>query len=72
MKAKGVSHIAVCVADLEKSLEFYRDILRLTVKLHTRWRGGPVRNRQRRTSSPELPERWPTYISTTPIRLSHF
>ena len=35
MKAKGVSHIAVCVADLEKSLEFYRDILGLTVKLHT-------------------------------------
>ena len=35
MKAKGVSHIAVCVADLEKSLKFYRDILGLAVKLHT-------------------------------------
>jgi len=35
MKAKGVSHIAVCVADLEKSLEFYRDILGLTVKMQT-------------------------------------
>ena len=35
MKARGVSHIAVCVADLEKSLVFYRDILGLTVKLHT-------------------------------------
>ena len=35
MKAKGVSHIAVCVADLEKSLAFYRDILGLTVRLHT-------------------------------------
>jgi len=35
LKAKSVSHIAVCVADLEKSLEFYRDILGLTVKLHT-------------------------------------
>ena len=35
MKAKGVSHIAICVADLERSLEFYRDILGLTVKLHT-------------------------------------
>jgi len=35
LKVKGVSHIAVCVADLEKSLEFYRDILGLTVKLHT-------------------------------------
>ena len=34
MKARGVSHIAVCVANLEKSLEFYRDILGLTVKLH--------------------------------------
>ncbi|MCH8800924.1 MAG: VOC family protein [Chloroflexi bacterium] len=35
MKVKGVSHIAVCVADLEKSLEFYRDILGLTVKMRT-------------------------------------
>lgn len=34
MKVRGVSHIAVCVADLEKSLEFYRDILGLTVKMH--------------------------------------
>jgi len=34
LKARGVSHIAVCVADLEKSLEFYRDVLGLTVKLH--------------------------------------
>ncbi|PKB72308.1 MAG: hypothetical protein BZY87_01015 [SAR202 cluster bacterium Io17-Chloro-G6] len=35
MKAKGVSHIAVCVADLEKSLEFYRDLLGMTVRMHT-------------------------------------
>ena len=35
MKARGVSHIAVCVADLEKSLEFYRDKLGLVVKMHT-------------------------------------
>ena len=35
MKARGVSHIAVCVADLEKSLVFYRDILGLTVKMQT-------------------------------------
>ena len=35
MKVKGVSHIAICVADLEKSLEFYRDILGLTVKMRT-------------------------------------
>ena len=35
MKAKGVSHIAVCVADLEKSLGFYRDILGMTVRMHT-------------------------------------
>ena len=32
---KGVSHIAVCVADLEKSLEFYRDKLGLVVKMQT-------------------------------------
>lgn len=35
MKAKGVSHIAVCVADLERSLHFYRDLLGLTVRMHT-------------------------------------
>ena len=35
MKTRGVSHIAVCVADLEKSLEFYRDKLGLVVKMHT-------------------------------------
>ncbi len=35
MIAKGVSHIAVCVADLEKSLEFYREKLGLVVKMHT-------------------------------------
>ena len=35
MKAKGVSHIAVCVADLEKSLGFYRDLLGLTVRMQT-------------------------------------
>ena len=35
MRAKGVSHIAVCVADLERSLQFYRDLLGLTVRLHT-------------------------------------
>ena len=35
MKAKGVSHIAICVADLEKSLEFYRDHLGLIVKMQT-------------------------------------
>ena len=31
MKAKGISHIAVCVRDLDKSLVFYRDILGMTV-----------------------------------------
>ncbi len=35
MKANGVSHIAVCVADLDRSLHFYRDLLGLTVRLHT-------------------------------------
>ncbi len=35
MQAKGVSHIAVCVADLERSLYFYRDLLGLTVRMHT-------------------------------------
>jgi len=35
MKAKAFSHIAVCVRDLDKSLEFYRDILGMTVTLDT-------------------------------------
>ena len=35
MKAKGVSHIAVCVADLDRSLHFYRDLMGLTVRMHT-------------------------------------
>lgn len=35
MQAMGVSHIAVCVADLGRSLHFYRDLLGLTVRLHT-------------------------------------
>ena len=35
MIAKGVSHIAVCVRDLKKSLEFYRDFLGMKVTLQT-------------------------------------
>ena len=35
MITKGVSHIAICVTDLEKSLEFYRDQLGLVVKMNT-------------------------------------
>ena len=35
MRAKGVSHIAICVRNLEASLKFYRDILGLKVRLHT-------------------------------------
>ena len=31
MEATGVSHIAVCVRDLDRSLAFYRDILGMTV-----------------------------------------
>ena len=31
MDAIGVSHIAICVRDLEQSLAFYRDILGMRV-----------------------------------------
>ena len=31
MNATGVSHIAICVSDLDKSLAFYRDILGMKV-----------------------------------------
>lgn len=33
MEATGVSHIAICVRDMEKSLAFYRDILGMKVTL---------------------------------------
>ena len=33
MDATGVSHIAICVRDLDKSLEFYQDILGMRVTL---------------------------------------
>ncbi len=32
MNSSGISHIAVCVRDLDKSLEFYRDILGMNVE----------------------------------------
>ena len=32
MNASGVSHIAICVRDLDKSLEFYRDVLGMIVQ----------------------------------------
>lgn len=35
MKVKGIAHIAMCVSDLEQSLNFYRDVLGMTVQLHT-------------------------------------
>lgn len=35
MKTTGIAHIAICVSNLEKSLAFYRDLLGMTVKLHT-------------------------------------
>ena len=31
MESSGISHIAVCVADMDKSLAFYRDILGMKV-----------------------------------------
>ena len=31
MESSGISHIAVCVADMDKSLVFYRDILGMKV-----------------------------------------
>ena len=35
MKAKAISHIAVCVRDLDESLAFYRDALGMTVTFDT-------------------------------------
>ncbi|MDA0263505.1 MAG: VOC family protein [Chloroflexi bacterium] len=35
MKAKSISHIAVCVSDLDRSLAFYQGILGMTVSLDT-------------------------------------
>ena len=33
MDATGVSHIAICVRDIDRSLTFYRDILGMRVTL---------------------------------------
>jgi catechol 2,3-dioxygenase-like lactoylglutathione lyase family enzyme len=33
MEASGISHIAICVKDMDKSLEFYRDVLGMTVEM---------------------------------------
>jgi len=35
MKVNGIAHIAICVRDLEQSLQFYRDVLGMTVRVHT-------------------------------------
>ena len=35
MTIKSISHIHICVANVEKSLKLCRDILELTVKTHT-------------------------------------
>jgi glyoxylase I family protein len=35
MQVKGVAHVAMCVSDLERSLQFYRDVLGMRVQLHT-------------------------------------
>jgi len=59
LKVRGVSHIAVCVADLERSLGFYRDILGLEVKMHA------VQEMGQRPGAQESPGRWPMYTSTT-------
>lgn len=32
MEASGISHIAICVRDLDQSLEFYRDLLGMVVE----------------------------------------
>ena len=32
MEASGISHIAICVRDMDKSLEFYRDVLGMVVE----------------------------------------
>jgi glyoxylase I family protein len=32
MEASGVSHIAICVQDMDRSLEFYRDVLGMVVE----------------------------------------
>ncbi len=31
MEATGISHIAVCVRDMDKALAFYRDILGMKI-----------------------------------------
>ena len=47
---RGISHVAIAVSDMERSLRFYRDLLGLTVSLD---KEEPVRGSERLFAEPE-------------------
>jgi len=56
---RGISHVAIGVADMERSLHFYRDLLGLTVTLD---KEEPVRGSDRLFADPEQNRRRAVYL----------
>jgi len=61
MKAKAISHIAVCVRNLDRSLEFYRDILDMTVTMDASRTLAPA-PAPTPTSTAAPPAAWSTWV----------
>ena len=56
---RGVSHVAIGVSDMERSLRFYRDLLGLTVSLD---KEEPVRGSERLFADPAQNRRRAVYL----------
>ncbi len=56
---RGISHVAIGVADMERSLRFYRDLLGLNVTLD---KEEPVRGSERLFADPEQQRRRAVYL----------
>ena len=56
---RGISHVAIGVRDIERSLSFYRDLLGLTVSLD---KEKPVRGSQRLFAEPAQTRRRAVYL----------
>ena len=61
MKAKAIPHIAVCVRNLDRSLEFYRDILDMTVTMDA-VQDTSTGSRATPTSTAAPPAAWSTWV----------
>ena len=56
---RGISHVAIGVSDMERSLRFYRDLLGLTVTLD---KEEPVRGSERLFAEPAQNRRRAVYL----------